>query len=164
MESEYIFYPVLFAGLIIASEIAGYFWHEIFAHHSIIPFVRETHQTHHNIIDDQAHGDFFYICFFLSIYFMVLVYLYYKSYITLILLVILFTGVFFPFLWSWYVHSAYHIENHWLNEYEWFRNDKRIHMQHHINPKCNFGIATHFTDEIMGTFDYAFPITQIENK
>jgi len=158
---EYFIYPSIFIGLVICSEIGGYFWHEVFAHNHIIPFVKETHDIHHSIIDDTAEGDFFYICIFLILYLIVLTYLYYKAYITLILLLILYTAVFFPFLWSYYVHSAYHIENHWLNKYEWFRNDKRIHMQHHINPEKNFGIATHFTDELMGTFDYAFPINNI---
>jgi len=156
---EIIIYPTIFISLVFLSEIGGYFWHKYVAHS--LPFVKDTHDIHHNIIDDQAHGDFVYICFLLVLYLSALLYLYYKTYITLALLLILFTGVFFPFLWSYYIHTCYHIENHWLNEYEWFRNDKRIHMQHHINPQTNYGIATHFTDEILNTFEYSFPISKL---
>ena len=160
---NFIIYLSIFIFLIYLSEIGGYFWHR-FAHNENSLIVKTTHDIHHTIIDDQADGDFFYVCILLGLYLLVLIYFYYKAYITLTLLVILYTAVFFPFVWSYYIHAAYHIEDHWLNKYEWFRNDKRIHMQHHLNPEVNYGIATHFTDELLGTFDYAFPISVNENE
>tara|TARA_R110002153_G_scaffold273288_1_gene443674 strand:- start:1171 stop:1671 length:501 start_codon:yes stop_codon:yes gene_type:complete len=156
-------YPFIGISLIYLSEIGGYFWHRIFAHQDIIPMVRESHRIHHTDIDDKAHEDFIYVCFFLFVYFWALLYLWYKTYINLALFLVLYFGVFLPFVWSWYIHSAYHIEAHWLNGYSWFRRDKRIHMQHHADPKTNYGIATHFTDEIMGTLDYAFPISSLDD-
>ena len=159
---EFIIYPTIFISLVFLSEIGGYFWHRYIAHLEILPFVKETHDIHHTIIDDQAHGDFFYICILLTLYLIFLMYLYYRVYITLVLLLILYTAVLFPFVWNYFIHTAYHIEDHWLNEYEWFVNDKRIHMQHHINPDVNYGIATHFTDELLNTFDYGFPITNLK--
>ena len=155
---EILLYTGIGIGLVFVSEIGGYLWHRYGAHTNILPFVKNTHEIHHTIIDDEAHDDFFYICILLSIYLVFLIYLYYLTYISLILLTVLYLAVFFPFIWSWFIHSAYHIENHWLNEYEWFRNDKRIHFKHHDDPTKNYGIATHFTDELLGTFDYAFPI------
>ena len=160
---EVLLYSGIGISLIFASEIGAYLWHRYGAHTDILPFVKNTHEIHHTIIDDEAHGDFFYIAILLSLYLIVLCYLYYISYINLMLFAILYLSVFFPFIWSYYIHTAFHIENHWLNEYEWFCNDKRIHFQHHKDPTTNYGIATHFTDEILGTFDYGFPIKLIEN-
>ena len=157
---EILLYTGLGVGLIFASEIGGYIWHRYGAHTDILPFVKDTHQVHHTRIHDQAHEDFFYIAILLVLYLAFLFYLYYLTYISLTLLTILYLGVFFPFIWSYYIHSAYHITDHWLNEYEWFQNDKRIHFKHHEDPTKNYGIATHFTDELLGTFDYAFPINK----
>ena len=60
------------------------------------------------------------------------------------------------FVWNWYVHSAYHIQNHWLNNFDWFKLDKKIHLQHHVDPTVNYGIASHFCDIIMGTYELPF--------
>ena len=67
------------------------------------------------------------------------------------------------FVWNWYVHSAYHIPNHWLNQYDWFVQDKKIHLQHHVDPTVNYGIASHFSDIIFGTYDYPFSIKNLES-
>ncbi len=60
------------------------------------------------------------------------------------------------FLWNWYIHTAYHIDNHWLNRYEWFRKDKHLHMLHHDNAKINYGVVSHFTDMLMGTYSNTY--------
>ena len=100
----------------------------------------------------------------LFVYLIVLIFLYYSNYIDLISSIILYLTVFFVFIWNWYVHKSYHTENHWLNKYEWFQNDKRIHFQHHENPETNYGIATHFTDVVLNTFDYGFPANKTLSK
>ena len=152
----FLFYIGLVIFLIIVSEIGAHFWHRFGAHTNILPFVKETHSIHHNIIDDEAHADFIYICVLLFLYLIALSYIFSLFYILLFYL-----PVFVVFIWNWYIHSCYHIENHWLNRYEWFKNDKRIHFQHHINTNKNYGIATHFTDILLDTFDYGFPINNI---
>lgn len=151
-------YLYLIITLLILTEIGAYFWHYLGTHRNIIPEffqVQKTHNIHHNIIDDQAHGDFFYILIFLIVLAITLSYLWFKSRISYQLALAIYIPIFAVFIWNWYIHSAYHIENHWLNGYEWFQNDKRIHFQHHDNPSTNFGIATHFSDIIFNTFDYA---------
>ena len=151
---ELLFIPVT----IILSEIGAYAWHRWGAHTNILEVVKKTHDIHHEVIDDKAEGDFFYVCLLLFLYFNILLVLYIYTYITALLFFALYFPVLLIFFWNFYVHAAYHIENHWLNEYEWFRNDKRIHMHHHADPTKNFGIATHYTDLILNTYDSAFPI------
>lgn len=159
---EILFYTGLCVGLVLASEVGGYFWHRWGAHTHILPPVKKTHDIHHTDIEDKADGDFAYIAGMLIIYLIILIYLYKLSYINPQLFAILYLSVCVPSIWSWYIHRAYHIDDHWLNEYDWFKQDKRIHMQHHVNPNENYGIASHFTDEILGTFNYAFPISSLE--
>ena len=148
--------------MIYLSEIAAYLWHRIAAHTNILYPVKKTHDIHHNVIDDEAHLDFIYVCVLLLFYLIFLSFLYYKEYITFTWLLVLYTPVFLTLVWNWYVHSAYHQTDTFLEQYEWFQNDRRIHMQHHKNPEVNFGIATHFTDEILETFNYGYPCCDIE--
>jgi hypothetical protein len=150
-------YLFLIIILIYLSEIGAYVWHRWGTHENYIPKefgIQNMHDKHHNIVDDQAHGDFLYILFFLLLLFFLISSLLYIRKISFLLAAIIYIPIFLTFLWNWYIHSAYHIENHWLTSYEWFRNDKRIHMHHHIDPSKNYGIATHFNDIIFDTFDY----------
>ncbi len=151
----YLFIVII---MIYLSEIGGYFWHRFGAHTNLLYPVKKMHDIHHEDILDEAHGDFLYVCGLLIFLFLFLFYIYYKNYITFPLFLSIYLPVMFVFIWSWYVHSAYHIDDHWLNRYDWFRTDKRIHMRHHKNPETNYGIATHFTDEILETFDYGYEI------
>ena len=148
---------ILIPSIVFLTEFGAFIWHKMGAHTDLIPKefkVQETHDFHHTTIDDQAHFDFLYILIFLIIYGIFLGFLIYKKYLTLYLASILYLPVLFVSIWNWYIHMAYHVENHWLNSYEWFRNDKRIHLQHHFNPETNFGIASHLYDVIFETFDY----------
>ncbi len=149
----YLFLIIIF---IYLSEIGSFCWHKYGTHENFIPRelgVQNTHQIHHTVIDDQAHADFFYILFMLIILGFFLWILFSYNFISYQIGLSIYCPVTCVFVWNWYIHSAYHIDNHWLNKYEWFRNDKRIHFQHHANPNVNFGIATHFSDIIMDTFD-----------
>ena len=154
-----MYYTILIIFLIYLSEIGAYFWHRWGTHSDIIPHslgVQRTHNIHHSIIDDKAHGDFFYVIIGLLILFGVIIYLIVKNKITYTTALMIYLPILFVFLWNWYIHSAYHTKDHWLLEYQWFKDDKRIHMQHHINPNVNYGIVTHFSDVIFDTFDYGF--------
>jgi sterol desaturase/sphingolipid hydroxylase (fatty acid hydroxylase superfamily) len=151
---EILIYSGIILGTIYISEIGAYFWHRSFSHNEMIPFVKKTHDIHHSDIKDEAHGDFFYVVILLLLLLGILYYLYYNKLIHLYLFLCIYIPVLIVFIWNWYVHSAYHIDNHWLNKYKWFQNDKRIHFKHHDDPSKNYGIATHFTDVILDTFDY----------
>jgi hypothetical protein len=155
---EVLIYSGIVLGMIILSEFGAYFWHRFGAHTEILPPVKNTHDIHHTIVEDQAHGDFFYVLVLLVLYFGILLYAYHRLYITWALFFYLYIPVVFTFLSNYFLHYAYHVEDHWLNKYEWFRNDKRIHFQHHKDQSKNFGIVTHFSDHILDTFDYGFPV------
>ena len=153
-EENWITYTILFFIILIVSESAAYFWHR-FAHINIYNPVRETHKIHHMAeLDHEAHEDFIWIIVLLILYGISLYILYSKSYINKNISLILYIPVLVVFVWNWYIHSAYHQKNHWLEKYTWFQNDRRLHFQHHINPKTNFSIASHYMDEILDTFDY----------
>jgi len=158
---EILYYSSIVVGMVFLSEIGAYFWHRFGAHTDILPPVKKTHDIHHTIVEDKAFGDFFYVFMLLVLYFGILLYAYQIAFITKALFLYLYIPVVLTFLMNFYVHSAYHIENHWLNRYEWFRNDKRIHFQHHKDETKNFGILTHMTDHMLNTFNYGFPIHDI---
>ena len=153
----YYFIFIFLVTIIYLSEIAAFFWHRYGTHQEIVPHflgVQESHHRHHTIIDDQAHGDFLYILLFLIILAIIILYLIKQNRISYLLGSLIYFPILLISIWNWYIHAAYHIENHWLNRYAWFQNDKRIHFQHHRDPSTNYGIATHFTDVISDTFDY----------
>lgn len=159
MEEIVIIQGIVFILMFYVAEVGAYFWHRIGAHTEIIDNlgikVKKTHDIHHTVIDDEAHADFIYVCFLLLFYLTFLLVIYYYNYIDFTWLLILYLPVLLTLVWNWYVHSAYHIEDHWLNQYNWFQHDKRIHMLHHTNPYTNYGIATHFSDEIFSTICYS---------
>jgi hypothetical protein len=142
---------------IYLSELGAYFWHRYAAHGKLIPnMIEKSHDKHHTIIDDQAFEDFLYIGIIVFLYGILLAYLFYLDIILLSTLLSIYIPLLIISFWNLYIHSAYHIKNHWLNSYQWFKDDKRIHFQHHYDPSKNYGIATHFSDVIFETFDYGF--------
>lgn len=50
-----------------------------------------------------------------------------------------------------YIHDSYHIKNHWLNKYNWYKNHKKYHHIHHLDDK-NYGITNYFYDHLFNTF------------
>lgn len=51
-----------------------------------------------------------------------------------------------------YLHYAFHIKNHWLNNYSYFHKLKYLHLLHHIHPKKNHGILWFGADRLFRTF------------
>lgn len=151
---KYIIYFWLAIIIILGSELGGYFWHNL-VHNDNASSLYETHKIHHEAdLTHEAHEDFLWVILILSIFGMFLFIIYYYLPYLMIYLIVGYIIAFSVFTWNWYVHSAYHIPNHWLNKYAWFRTDKKIHLQHHVNPWKNYGIASHFSDVIFGTYEY----------
>ena len=144
------------------SEGGSYLWHRFGAHTDIIPGVHDVHRIHHEAdLTHEAHEDFLVVIillFLLGLFLFIL----YKSFLPTYYLIMIYLTVVAVFVWNWYIHSAYHIPNHWLNQYDWFKQDKKIHLQHHVDPTVNYGIASHFSDIIFGT--YIYPFKKIEPK
>ena len=157
--------------IILATEFTAYMWHLWGAHSDIVPGVHSTHREHHVAdLDHKAHGDFFWVILLLIVFGCVLFWLNHRGYPEYIYsnlidetgynntLVQSGLGAFYlivvaVFTWNWYIHQAYHTKDHWLNKFDWFKKDKKIHFQHHVDPKVNYGIASHFSDVIFGTYD-----------
>ena len=143
--------------LLSASEMGSYFWHRFGAHTDIIPGVHTVHKIHHNAdLTHEAYEDFYIVISLLLILGLVLIGLWYNDYLFVPVEYVIgaYVILFIVYVWDWYIHSAYHIPNHWLNNYHWFRKDKKMHLQHHVNPWVNYGIASHFSDIIFGTYEY----------
>lgn len=137
--------------------MGAYFWHSYIAHTPTVPGVHDTHKIHHNAdLTHEAHEDFFWVILILMALGAGLITIWYQGYIPIpiVYITLAYSLLVLVFVWNWYIHSAYHIPNHWLNEYEWFQKDKKMHLQHHVNPWVNYGIASHFSDIIFGTYEY----------
>ena len=129
-----LFLPFFF--LIFLSEFLAYCWHRWGAHTDIIPNalgVQNTHSHHHITYGDSAYGDFFYILIFLIFYLVLILYLIQQDIISSTCGFIIYAPVLVVSFYNYFIHSAYHQDNHWLNKYTWFQNDKRIHFQHQVN-------------------------------
>ena len=105
-------YLGIMVGMIYLGEIGGYFWHRYAAHELEIPQVKESHAKHHTIINDTADEDFLYILGILIFLGIFLYWLYYIKQISLAFLASIYIPLFLVSVWSYYVHRAYHIENH----------------------------------------------------
>ena len=148
---------LIFMLIMVGSEFGAYMWHRFGAHTDIIPGIHDTHKIHHTSdLLHEAHEDFFWVILILLSVGAGLVAAWYSDYlfIPVIYVIIAYLLIVMVFIWNWYVHSACHIPNHWLNKYYWFRKDKKMHLQHHVNPQVNYGIASHFSDIIFGTYEY----------
>jgi hypothetical protein len=51
-----------------------------------------------------------------------------------------------------YVHDALHIRAHWLERLPLFQRWRQLHLQHHRDPKTNFGIFTFACDRLARTY------------
>lgn len=63
------------------------------------------------------------------------------------------TTVLATFVWNWFIHMAYHQPGHWLEQFDWFNYDRQMHLIHHVDPKKNYGISSHFSDWGFGTYE-----------
>lgn len=150
-----LFWLSYIIALVICTEIFAYLWHRYGAHTDYIPGIHDTHLIHHMLdidLGNEADEDFVWI---------LLLMIFVELMIGISVMIGLIPGVFalvtiivslVVFWWNWWIHKAYHQPNHWLNSYEWFQKEKQIHYVHHYHPLKNYGIASHFSDKIMGTW------------
>ena len=149
-----LYYLSIIIGLIIISEGGAYFWHRIGAHTDIVlPEIHETHKTHHDAnLDHQANQDFYWVLLGLAGIYTLFVLMAMTRLINMAYAIIIPTIISLVFISTWYIHRAYHIEDHWLNNYEWFKRKKKLHFNHHYDPDVNYGILTHIFDKLCGTY------------
>lgn len=139
--------------VVILTETFAYVWHRFGAHTDYLPGIGETHAIHHNSsLRHEADEDFIWILLVFS-----LAEIFAGVVVMLRLvpgsIVLVGTAVSFSvFVWNWWIHRAYHCENHWLNGSEWFQKERQRHFLHHDFPDKNYGIASHFSDRFLGSF------------
>jgi sterol desaturase/sphingolipid hydroxylase (fatty acid hydroxylase superfamily) len=141
--------------IIIGTEVFAYLWHRYGAHADIIPGIHDTHRIHHMMNLDLGHEadeDFVWILLMMIMFEIIMGLCVIIGFISKIFALITIIISLIVFWWNWWIHKAYHQPNHWLNSYEWFRLEKDRHYVHHYQPRKNYGIASHFTDQIMGTW------------
>ena len=52
-----------------------------------------------------------------------------------------------------YIHTQIHIENSWLERYNWFKENRKLHFIHHKKTYLNFTFGYGYTiDKIMNTY------------
>jgi len=145
---------------ILFTESVSYSWHRWATHRDILPYIfgiQDSHDIHHRNGSIGRGNDFVYISLILFMGVILLATISFITGLSTYVCLLIYVPAFITFVWNWYIHDSYHIKNHWLNKYKWFRKDKQIHFQHHYNSNKNYGIASHFTDKIFGTFDKGKP-------
>jgi len=51
-----------------------------------------------------------------------------------------------------YLHDSFHIKDHFLNFFSWFKTLVKLHYQHHVDMNTNFGIFFFLWDKLFKTF------------
>jgi len=158
---ERVFWLIYIIAVIIGTEVFAYFWHRYGAHTNYIPGIYDTHVIHHmSSLEHEADEDFVWILLLMIIFELIMGIGVMINLVPARLAIVTIIVSLCIFWWNWWIHSAYHNKDHWLNYYDWFITEKDRHYIHHRNPCKNYGIASHFTDRLMGT--WIEPITNIE--
>ena len=120
-------------------------------------YISDTHKIHHEgPLTDEAHLDFLWILMFFAIVVLFFSIICYYNYLPIIPVFIGIATMFSIFLLNWYIHTTYHQENHWLSQFEWFKEAKRKHLIHHYRPRKNYGILTQIGDVLFGSYNFSF--------
>lgn len=145
-------------------EFFGYFWHRFSAHLGYAgDVIRTPHYEHHEVyypyydmesdeyrIKGLFNGDswpwFIPIILFIS----GLYTLFYMDYISRETFVIMAIWIMVHVYLISYIHDSYHIKNHWLNNFSWYKTNKKYHNLHHYY-NCNYGISNYSMDYLFGT-------------
>lgn len=141
--------------VVVGVEIFAYMWHRYAAHTDYIPGLHQTHQIHHSYSLDAEHEadeDFVWIMLLFILFELA------AGVATMLKIIpgpiaittVAVAGV--VFTWNWWIHRSYHQADHWLNNFQWFQTERARHFVHHSNPQANYGIASHFSDWVLGTW------------
>lgn len=135
------------ASALFLGEFQSYIWHRF--SHIENTINNKTHSIHHKSnVDDTAIEDFKVVLILFISTIMIL----YKIIKNKEIFRGLFVGLFAVLASDYVLHSAYHTEDHFLNNFEWFKKRKTEHFLHHKYPKTNYGITNSFFDKFFGTF------------
>ena len=143
-------------------ELTGYLWHRFVNHLGYLgDKIRVSHYCHHEIIypsDDMfsdeyitAHDSWPWLIPLVVFGYIPLIMLYRMKKLSKLLVIISLIQISIHIKIISYIHDSYHVNNHWLNQYEWYVKNKKHHHIHHLDNK-NYGITSYFFDHVFGTF------------
>ena len=139
--------------VVVGTEVFAYLWHRYGAHEDYIPGIHDTHRIHHSMGEThEADEDFVWILLLMILFELSIGLGVGARIVPGIIAIVTIIVSLTVFWWNWWIHKAYHQPQHWLNNYSWFSLEKRRHFFHHKHPRLNYGIATHFTDKVFGTW------------
>lgn len=142
----------------IVTELIGYIFHRL-THWSRMGALYDSHMTHHlkiyppsNFFSDsylKAGKDSFTIRFiplFLGV--VILEFWFLPLHLSVVALL---TTSLCAFLNS-YIHDSYHIRNHFLSKFRYYRRLRALHYLHHVQMSKNYGIYWLGFDKMAGTY------------
>jgi len=148
---------VLLIGFIVSllfiGELVTYLLHRFFFHTDVVPDVHQIHRYHHVEADDAIH-DYLIIAFLLLGGLLTAFILTIFRILPVSLTLLVFTVWTGYFLFSWYVHRAYHTGS-FLHQFPWFEASYAEHLVHHDFPSKNYGILTRYMDRLFSTYQPA---------
>ncbi len=149
-------------GVYIVGNFTGYFVHWLM-HKGKLKSVGEAHNTHHELYtiddftsteyrsagkDDSAFVFVPMIMLALAILFVPLYFIFNTFWIFPLPILL---GIIIGWL-NGYMHECFHMEDHYLLRFKWFRKLKHLHWLHHLYPDKNMGIIWFVPDRLFNSF------------
>jgi sterol desaturase/sphingolipid hydroxylase (fatty acid hydroxylase superfamily) len=162
----------LLLSVIVVVEITGYFWHRYFSHIGYLGnTIRKAHYMHHEIhypytnmesikykVLGLIEGDAWPWVILMSLLIGTIFTIFKLGYISLTNSILMSGLVVLDVYFNSYIHVSYHEKDHWLNKYQWYRQNKHYHKLHHYY-NCNYGISNFSTDYLFGSL-----VTQFDSN
>lgn len=142
---------LVFFATIAFCEAFIYSYHRYAGHE--VEMINFYHRLHHiRGPEDQALDELGWVLYLAIIFFLGILYLRMFKFISYRTSVAMALGLAFSFASNWLMHQAYHIPNHPLSKFAWFRRLKKNHDVHHKNGKRNFGITNPILDYVFESY------------
>lgn len=152
-----LLYIGLILTLFIFNELIIYVYHRVISHTDMVGnLLHETHKLHHDdVIDEPEHlsQDFVavFVLYLIASGLLLTIVNNSDLKLTTALFMILIFGILI-FL-DYYHHVVIHSPNHWLMKYDYFKNARALHLEHHKSPNVNYSFGlTHIPDKLFGTY------------
>ncbi len=150
-------------------EVTGYFWHRWAEHNGVLGNLIQSYHIKHHEHDypvknlrpatkkyQSARSWSWYL---LTVFLVVSTYFLVPRPYNFIMIV---SGLVYAKLVISYLHSRFHVTNHFLVHSKTFKDIRRLHDIHHWGP-YNYGILFFFMDRLFGTYRGSFPAKKQPN-
>jgi len=160
---------MFFVGGLVLVEVVGYIWHRTAEHLGLVgDGIRYRHWVHHeldyptdnlrpkNVVKYKSAGSWSWYVLALSVIGLAFILLPIRDAVPLTI-----GGALYAYFVVNYFHEAFHVDNHWLNRFEWFKRLVKLHDIHHW-AACNYGIVFFGMDRLLGTLREETPTQKEE--